>query len=93
MSGGSAPELSITPFCLHLAAWDFRSTGEAVSTSLVPVSLPNGSNVADDDVSEGSMLDDVTVDPNMNTSRVAVSGIVGAVGGAKTKAERNCGTD
>ena len=52
-----------------------------------------GNNVADDDASEESMPNDVTVAPNMNTSRVVVSGIVGAVGGAKTKAERNCGTD
>ena len=47
----------------------------------------SGNKVADDDVSEGSMPDDVTVAPNMNTPRVAVSGIVGVVGGAKTKAE------
>ena len=63
-----------------------------MSTSLAPVSLPNGSDVADDDVSEGSMLDDVTVALNINTSLVAVSGIVSAVGGAKTTAERNCAT-
>ena len=39
---------------------------------------------------EESMPDDMTVAPNMNTFRVAVSGIAGAVGGAKTKAGRNC---
>ena len=52
-----------------------------------------GDNVADDDASEESMPNDMTVAPNRNTPLDAVRGIVGAVGGAKTKAERNCGTD
>ena len=53
-----------------------------------------GTHVADADAGpgEGSMPDGVTVAPNMSTSRVAVNGIVDAVGGAKKKAERNCAT-
>ncbi len=48
----------------------------------------DGDNVADDD---RAMLDDMDcAAPKMNTSLVAVSGIVGAVGGAKENAERNC---
>jgi hypothetical protein len=49
-------------------------------------------NVADDDAGEKAMLDDVdrAVAPKMNTPLVAVSGMVGAVGGAKENAERNC---
>ncbi len=46
----------------------------------------DGDNVADDD---RAMLDDMDcAAPKMNTSLVAVSGIVGAVGGAKENAER-----
>jgi hypothetical protein len=52
----------------------------------------DGDNVADDDAGEESMPDDMAVAPKMNTFRVAGSGIVGAVGGAKTKAGRNCAT-
>jgi hypothetical protein len=58
-------------------------------------------NSDDDDVSddndgaannagEESMPDDMTVAPNMNTPLGAVSGIVGAVGGAKGNGERSC---
>ena len=49
-------------------------------------------NDADDDAGEEAMPDDMdcAAAPKMNTSLVAVSGIVGAVGGAKENAERNC---
>ena len=52
----------------------------------------DGDNVADDDAGEKAMLDDVdcAAAPKMNTSLVAVSGMVGAVGGSKENAERNC---
>ena len=52
----------------------------------------DGDNVADDDAGEGAMTDDMdcAAAPKMNTSLVAVSEIVGAVGGAKENAERNC---
>ncbi len=51
-------------------------------------------NVADDDAGAKAMLDgvDCAVVPKMSTSLVAVSGMVGAVGGAKENAERNCGS-
>jgi hypothetical protein len=54
----------------------------------------DGDNVADDDAGAKAMLDDVdcAAAPKMNTSLVAVSGMVGAVGGAKENAERNCGS-
>ena len=54
----------------------------------------NGGNVADDDAGAKAMLDDVdrAAAPKMNTSLVAVSGMVGAVGGAKENAEQNCGS-
>ena len=48
----------------------------------------DGDNVADDDAGEGAMPDmDCAAVPKMNTSLVAISGIVGAVGGAKENAE------
>jgi hypothetical protein len=48
----------------------------------------DGDNVADDDTGEGAMPDmDCAAVPKMNTSLVAISGIVGAVGGAKENAE------
>ena len=52
----------------------------------------DGDNVAADDAGGGAMPDDMdcAAAPKMNTSLVAVSGIVGAVGGAKENAERNC---
>ena len=52
----------------------------------------DGDNVADDDANEKAMFDDVdcAAAPKMNTSLVAVSGMVGAVGGAKENARRNC---
>ncbi len=53
----------------------------------------DGDNVADDDAGAKAMLDDAdcAAAPKMNTSLVAVSGMVGAaVGGAKKNAERNC---
>ena len=49
-----------------------------------------GDNVADDNAGEESMPNDMTVAPNMNTPLEAVSGIVGAVGGAKGNSERSC---
>lgn len=49
-----------------------------------------GDNVADDNAGGESMLNDMTVAPNMNTPLEAVSGIVGAVGGAKGNSERSC---
>ena len=48
-----------------------------------------GDNVADDNAGEESMPNDMTVAPNMNTPLGAVSGIVGAVGGAKGNSERS----
>ena len=88
MSGSNAPELSVTPFCLHLAGWDFGSAGEAVSTGVAPVSLPGARGAslrfADPWVTVDRL--DRAVLPNMNTPLVAVSGIVGAMGGAKEKA-------
>ena len=48
----------------------------------------DGDNAADDDAGEGAMPDmDCAAVPKMNTSLVAISGIVGAVGGAKENAE------
>ena len=48
----------------------------------------DGDNVADDDAGEGAMPDmDCAAVPKMSTSLVAISGIVGAVGGAKENAE------
>ena len=54
----------------------------------------DGDNVADDDAGAKAMLDgvDCAVAPKMNTSLVVASGMIGAVGGAKESAERNCGS-
>jgi hypothetical protein len=54
----------------------------------------DGDNAAGDDVGAKAVLNDVdcAAAPKKNTSLVAVSGIVGAVGGAKENAERNCGS-
>ena len=58
----------------------------------------NSDDVSDDNggvvnnAGEESMPDDMTVAPNMNTPLGAVSGIVGAVGGAKGNGERSCAT-
>ena len=54
----------------------------------------DGDNVADDDAGAKAMLDgvDCAVAPKMNTSLVVASGMIGAVGGAKENAERNCGS-
>ena len=54
----------------------------------------DGDNVADDDAGAKAMLDgvDCAVAPKMNTSLVGASGMIGAVGGAKENAERNCGS-
>ncbi len=54
----------------------------------------DGDNVADDDVGAKAMLADVgcAAAPNKNTALVAVSGMVGTVGGAKENAEQNCGS-
>ena len=88
MSGSNAPELSVTPFCLHLAGWDFGSTGGAVRTGLAPVSLPGARGASLRFADPWVDRLDRAVLPNMNTPlvTVAVSGTVGAVGGAKEKA-------
>jgi hypothetical protein len=54
----------------------------------------DGDNVAGDDVGAKAVLNDVdcAAAPKKNTSLVAVSEKVGAVGGAKENAERNCGS-
>ena len=52
----------------------------------------DGDTVAD--AGAKAMLDgvDCAVAPKMSTSLVAASGMIGAVGGAKENAERNCGS-
>ncbi len=52
----------------------------------------DGDNVADDDAGAKAMFDDVdcAAAPKMNTSLVAASVMVGAMGGAKENAGRNC---
>ena len=54
----------------------------------------DGDNVADDDIGAKAVLNDVNcaAAPKMNTSLVAVRGMIGAVGGAKENARRNCGS-
>jgi len=80
----------MTPFCLHLAGWDFGSTGEPVSTSwfgsCVSQRLPGARGASLRFADPWVDRLDRALLPNMNTPPVAVSGIVGAVGGAKEKA-------
>ena len=82
----------MTPLCLHPTGWGFESTGEAVSTGLAPVSLPGARGASQRFADPCAERLDRALAPNMNTPIVAVSGIVGAVGGAKEKAKRGCAT-
>ena len=86
MSDCNEPKLGVTPFCLHRAGWGFGPFSGAVSAGLATVSFPGARGATRRFAGPWVARSNRAVEPNVNTPLVAVSGIVGAVGGAKEKA-------